>query len=68
MLTFAEKGESFYGAVEKVKDSLQSDNDYCDLEFNDIRVRVSKNSRIDDFSTIYNLKHTIRRLQAGYKN
>ena len=68
MLAFAEAGESFYGAVKKVQDSLRLENDYCDLEFNGIRVRVSKNSNIDDLSTIYNLKHTIRRLQAGYKD
>lgn len=68
MLAFAEKGESFHGAVEKVKNSLRFDNDYCDLEFNGIRVRVSKNSNIDDLNTIYNLKHTIRRLQAGYND
>jgi hypothetical protein len=68
MLAFADKGDSFYGAVQKVQRSLRNPNDYRDLEFNEIRVRVSKNSNIDDLSTIYNLKHTIRRLQAGYKD
>jgi hypothetical protein len=68
MLAYAETGENFNNAVNRIKLSLKDNNDYCDLEFNEIRIRVSKNSNIDDLATIYDLKHTIRRLKAGYKN
>ena len=68
MLMYAESGDSFNSAVEKVKKTLKEENDYCDLEFNEIRVRVSKNSNINDLSTIYGLKHTIERLKAGYRD
>jgi hypothetical protein len=68
MIAFAEKGSSFVRAVEKVQETLRFDFDYCDLEFNEIRVRVSKNSNINDLCTIYDLKHTINRLRLGYKD
>lgn len=67
MLAYAEKGESFFSAVRKVQGSLAPGR-YCDLEFNEIRVRVSKDSNIDDLSVIYDLKAKIRRLEAGYKD
>jgi hypothetical protein len=66
MIAYAEKGDSFYSACKKVQETLKNPEDYCDLIFNDIRVRVSKNSNIDDLQTIYHLQHTINRLKAGY--
>jgi hypothetical protein len=67
-LMYAESGDNFYTAVKKVQDSLKNQNDYCDLEFNEISVRVSKDSNINDLATIYDLKHCIRRLKAGYNS
>ena len=64
---YAEVGDSFNTAVEKLQRSLKYKSDYCDLEFNNIRIRVSKDSNINDLSTIYNLKYTILRLKAGHK-
>lgn len=66
MLVYAESGDNIITSIRKVQDSLKNDNDYCDLEFNNIRIRVSKNSNIDDLCTIYDLKYTILRLRAVY--
>ena len=68
MFVHAEKGDSFYTAVKKVKDNILKSTDYIDLEFNEIRVRVSKDSNIDDLAIIYDLKCKIRRMEAGYKD
>ena len=68
MIIYAEAGVSFYKAVKDLQQSLNSSNEYLDLVFNDISIRVSKNSNIDDLSTIYNLKHTTNRLKLGYKD
>jgi hypothetical protein len=61
----AEKGMNFYEAVKFAKKEIK-ETDYLDLKFNDIVVRVSKDSNIDDLSIIYHLKHTINRLKLGY--
>jgi hypothetical protein len=63
----AEKGMNFYEAVKFAKKEIKGTG-YLDLKFNDITVRVSKDSNIDDLSTIYDLKHTINRLKLGYKD
>jgi len=68
MIVQAEKGMNFYDAVKKVKENMFNNESYLDLEFNDIRVRVSKDSNIDDLSTIYYLKRTIERMKLGYKD
>jgi hypothetical protein len=68
MIVQAEKGDNFYEAVRKVKENMFNNESYLDLEFNDIRVRVSKDSNIDDLSTIYYLKRTIERMKLGYKD
>lgn len=68
MIVYAESGVSFYKAVQDLQQSLNNSKEYLDLVFNDISVRVSKNSNIDDLSTIYNLKHAINRLKLGYKD
>lgn len=68
MLVYAEKGQNFIQAVQSLQKTLKTPDDYCDLEFNNIRVRVSKTSNIDDLYTIYNLKHVINRLRLGYKD
>jgi len=65
MIAFAQSGDSFVEAVKKVQQSLSLPNDYCDLEFNEIRVRVSKNSNLGDLCTIYDLKHHINRIKSG---
>jgi hypothetical protein len=67
MIIDAEMGMNFYEAVKFAKKEIKG-TDYLDLKFNDIIVRVSKDSNIDDLSTIYNLKHTINRLKLGYKD
>lgn len=66
MITEAQKGMNFFEAVNFAKKEIKTD--YIDLIFNDISVRVSKDSNINDLSTIYNLKHTINRLRLGYKD
>jgi hypothetical protein len=68
MIVQAEKGDNFYGAVRKVKEQIYRDNQYLDLEFNNIRVRVSKDSNIDDLATIYDLKRIIERMKLGYRD
>ena len=68
MIAYAESGDSFFTAVKKLQSTLKTPEDYCDLEFNEIGVRVSKDSKINDLSVIYDLKHKIRRMQAGYKD
>jgi hypothetical protein len=68
MIVQAEKGDNFYGAVRKVKEQILRDDQYLDLEFNGIHIRVSKDSNIDDLSTIYYLKRTIERMKLGYKD
>lgn len=68
MLLYAESGHSFVASVKQVQEILKRGEDYCDLEFNEIRIRVSKDSKIDDLCTIYDLKHKIKRLEAGYKD
>ena len=68
MLVYSESGENFINAVKRVKSMLKNDEDYLDLEFNELRIRVSKNSNIDDLCVIYDLKHTIRRMKSGYND
>jgi hypothetical protein len=68
MIVQAEKGMSFYEAAKKVKEQILRDDQYLDLEFNGIYIRVSKDSNIDDLSTIYYLKRTIERMKLGYKD
>ena len=68
MVVKAEKGQNIYQAIEDLQESLSTMDSYLDLEFNDIVVRVTKNSNINDLTTIYNLKHTINRLKLGYKD
>ncbi len=65
MIIETDKGMNFYEAVKFAKKELK-EKSYADLKFNDITIRVSKDSNIDDLSTIYNLKHTINRLKLGY--
>ena len=65
MIAYAESGDSFPLAVKKVQETLKNPEDYCDLEFNEIRVRVSKNSNVGDLCTIYDLKHQINRIKSG---
>jgi hypothetical protein len=67
-MMYAEAGDNIYSAIRKVQSSLLSGEDYQDLSFNDISIRVAKNSNINDLTTIYNLKHQILRLKAGYKD
>lgn len=62
MIVYAEAGDNFVHAVKKVKEQIKSNESYLDLEFNEIRVRVSKESSIDDLATIYDLKCKLRRL------
>ena len=62
MIVYAEAGDNFFHAVKKVREQIKSSEDYLDLEFNEIRVRVSKESSIDDLATIYDLKCKLRRL------
>ena len=62
MIVYAEAGDNFVHVVKKVKEQIKSSEDYLDLEFNEIRVRVSKESSIDDLATIYDLKCKLRRL------
>ena len=64
MLAYAEAGDSFSSAIRKVQDSLRHPEDYCDLMFNGIRIRVAKNSNIHDLSTIYDLCCHIQRLEC----
>lgn len=66
MLVYAEKGDHFVTAVKKTQNQIRSNEDYLDLEFNGIRVRVSKNSNLDDLSTIYNLKSELKRLENNF--
>ena len=68
MIVQAEEGMSFYDSVKKVKEQMLRDDQYLDLEFQKIRVRVSKNSNINDLSTIYDLKYRIERMKLGYKD
>jgi hypothetical protein len=68
MIVQAERGMSFYDSVKKVKEQILREGQYLDLEFNSIHIRVSKDSNIDDLSTIYYLKHTIERMKLGYKD
>jgi hypothetical protein len=68
MIVQAEKGMNFYDAVKKVKENMFNNESYLDLEFNGIHIRVSKDSNIDDLSTIYYLKRTIERMKLGYKD
>lgn len=68
MIAYAESGDNFFSAVKKLQETLKTSEDYCDLEFNEIRVRVSKTSNINDLSAIYDLKCKIRRMEAGYKD
>jgi hypothetical protein len=42
--------------------------EFLDCAFNGISFRVSRNSNEYDIATIYNLKHKIRRLEAGYRD
>ena len=64
----SQPGDNIFSAISKVKSVLVHDEDYEDLVFNDITIRVAKNSNINDLTTIYNLKHQISRLKAGYKD
>jgi hypothetical protein len=68
MIVQAEKGMSFYEAAKKVKEQILRDDQYLDLEFNNISVRVSKDSNIDDLTTIYYLKCKVERMKLGYKD
>lgn len=68
MIIEAEKGVSLHKAAEDLKDSLSEQNSYLDLRFNDINIRVTKNSNTYDLLTIYDLKQTINRMKAGYKD
>lgn len=63
MIQYAQSGESFYSAVSRIQSEMLHREDYIDLIFNDISVRVSKNSNPHDIATIYDLKCELRRLK-----
>ncbi len=63
-------GENFNQAVLRVQGTLEGKPGYVteDLVFNGISVRVSNKSDLSDLAIIYNLRHEIRRLKAGYND
>lgn len=46
----------------------KANNTHVDFNFNEIKMRVSPDSNRDDICTIYDLRHQLRRLKAGYKD
>jgi hypothetical protein len=65
MVVYAEAGDHFVTAVKKAQNEIRLNEDYLDLEFNEIRVRVSKDSNVHDLETIYHLKCELRRLESN---
>lgn len=60
---YAEAGESIYNAIRRCQLLLiRSNMTFGYLTFNDIRLRFSAHSEVDDVAAIYNLKHRLRQL------
>jgi hypothetical protein len=59
MIIEAEKGFSFIETITALKESLNGVG-YHTLIFNDIYIRVSHDSNLDDLCTIYDLKNKLR--------
>ena len=69
MIMQAQAGESIYSAIERAKEEASIVSyGYVDLVFNQIPLRVSYDSCIDDILTIYSLKCRIRGLELGYRS
>ena len=69
MIMQAQAGESIYSATERAKEEANFGSfGYVDLLFNQIPLRVSHDSCIDDILTIYSLKCRIRGLELGYRS
>jgi hypothetical protein len=66
-MVYAESGELFRHAVKRVQDTMKPSENYLDLVFNEIRIRVSHDSNIDDLCTIYDLKHELNRMEMKNK-
>lgn len=60
-------GESIYSAVERAKEeACLKSYGYVDIKLNDIHLRVSHNSLVDDILGIYALKCKIRDLERFF--
>ena len=62
-----DKGHNFVSACRELQGMLGK-GEYRIMQFNDHLITVSQDSNIDDLATIYNLKHQIARLKAGYQD
>ncbi len=58
----SEAGLSISTACQKFQQKLMHPYSWGTLIFNDIHIRVYKNSNVNDLITIYNLKHGLRKL------
>ena len=56
--TFANPGETIYSSIKRVQSELNYNSEVT-LVFNEIEINVHKDSRIDDLSRIYYLKHQL---------
>lgn len=60
---YAEAGESLYNAIQRIQSYLFVGQS-ATLRFNDIDLRILFNSNEEDIVTIYDLKRTIKKLEA----
>ena len=65
-MVYAEAGENFTAAVKRVQNEMKPHEEHLDLNFNDITVRVHRNSNVHDLGTIYDLKHQLVILRVKY--
>ena len=65
-MVYAEAGENFTAAVKRVQNEIKPHENYLDLNFNDIVVRVHPNSNVNDLGTIYDLKREVWILRTKY--
>ena len=62
------KGMNIYAAIEYASGQARFHQQEVFFEFNEIMLTCRHDSNKLDIAAIYDLKHRIRRLEAGYKN
>jgi hypothetical protein len=70
MIYEVEKGLNFYEDVKNAKNKIDKASlvSNIDMIFNEISITIHSDSNNNDIYLIYDLKHKIRRLEAGYKD
>lgn len=62
-LVYAQSGDIFSHAVRRVQNEMKPSEDYLDLNFNDVVIRVYHDSNINDLAVIYDLKRELSKNQ-----